>query len=156
MSTMPFRTPRLAKPLRLVAGEGYVESSAKEATHLELNMPGPMPYRVLPVIQKGTREGTGCWTWNGSVEAPTLKPSILTTDHQHRCHSWVNDGNVQFLEDSNHDLAGKTVELLPVDCDNCVYCGELIEGLALERGDDICGQCKADVGEDQPTGGQGE
>jgi len=44
--------------------------------------------RFVPVQIKGTREGTGNWTWNGDVDYPTLKPSLLwagvreTTDEQ--------------------------------------------------------------------------
>lgn len=104
-----------AKPVKLVYGEGYFDCPIEEATHVELKMPGPLPYRVLPVIIKGTREGTGCWTWNGDTEKPTLRPSILTQNHLHRCHTWVNDGQAQFLDDCSHDLAGTTVELLDVN-----------------------------------------
>ena len=90
---------------------------------------------------KGKREGTGNWTWNGSLEAPTLRPSVLHTnghflegykegdpcwcsynkDHPnekrfecHRCHTWITDGKAQFLEDSSHSLKGQTLDLLDV------------------------------------------
>lgn len=78
--------------------------------------------------------GTGVpvWGWNGSMESPTLTPSILVTgvkqltDEQHetyvktgvlpeaeplRCHSFVTEGRIQFLGDCTHALAGQTVEL---------------------------------------------
>jgi hypothetical protein len=67
------------------------------------------------VITHGTREGTGCWTWNGSIDAPTLRPSVLTTGHDFRCHSWINDGKVQFLSDCSHEYAGSTLDLLKVE-----------------------------------------
>lgn len=77
--------------------------------------------RKLPVLVKGQREGTGCWSWNGDVEKPTFRPSILTkvnyTDSQRGdfcCHSFVNDGMVQFLADCSHDYAGTIKELLDV------------------------------------------
>jgi hypothetical protein len=107
-----------AKPLKLVYGEGYFLCEVSEATHVELNMPGPIPTRHIPVILKGNRAGTHCWSWNGDVENPTLKPSILTrtgADFEVICHSWVNDGKVQFLGDCSHELAGQTLELLNVD-----------------------------------------
>ena len=52
------------------------------------------------------------WSWNGSLDNPTFKPSLLVNpDGQDRCHLWVTDGKVIFLPDSYHALAGKTVEL---------------------------------------------
>jgi hypothetical protein len=51
------------------------------------------------------------WGWNGSLEAPTFTPSIFYTDPGSRCHSLVTDGRIQFLGDSDHHLAGQTVEL---------------------------------------------
>lgn len=107
-----------AKPVRLVPREGYVECPIDEATHISLRLPGPTGLLTLPVIRNGTREGTGCWTWNGSTDAPTLRPSVLSegfsivTDGPFRCHSWINDGAAQFLDDCSHDMAGKTVPLL--------------------------------------------
>lgn len=107
-----------AQPLRLTE-HGYDPCEASEATHLMLNMPGPLPTRILPVITHGTRRGTPCWTWNGDTEKPTLKPSILTrggpADAEIRCHTFVNDGMVQFLSDCTHELKDQTVPLLEVD-----------------------------------------
>jgi len=84
-------------------------------------------------------EGPG-WTWNRSVDSPTLSPSILvrsghylpghrpgdscwcTYNAEHPehigksficviCHSFVTDGKIQFLPDCTHALAGHTVDL---------------------------------------------
>lgn len=109
-----------AKPVRLEHGRGYVECAPEDATHLTVRIPGPTGLLTLPVVQGNTtRAGTGCWTWNGSVDAPTLRPSVLTqydgADQQWRCHSWINDGYVHFLGDSSHPLVGRTVPLLDVD-----------------------------------------
>lgn len=53
------------------------------------------------------------WSWNGSFEAPTFKPSLLVNSHDpaSRCHSFVTDGKIQFLSDCFHSLAGKTVDI---------------------------------------------
>ncbi len=115
-----------AKPMKC-DGDNKVWSPCQpaEATHLRIQMPGPIGYLMLPVMIGGTREGTPNWTWNGSVEAPTLKPSIKTTTtrpvanpiegkpdmEEVICHSWLNDGMVQFLDDTTHELRGKTVPL---------------------------------------------
>ena len=53
------------------------------------------------------------WTFNGNLENPTIKPSILNPNA--RCHSFVTEGEIKFLNDSTHELAGKTVDLYPVD-----------------------------------------
>lgn len=109
-----------AKPVRLIYGKGYQPCAVEDATHVELNVPGPTGRLWLPVILRGTRDGTGCWTWNGSTDAPTLRPSVLTEGYSERsngpfrCHSWINDGAAQFLSDCSHDLANTTVPLLEV------------------------------------------
>lgn len=74
------------------------------------------------------------WTFNGNKQKPTITPSILSrstvpiTDEQHAalmrgdevkpvdvvCHSFVRDGQIQFLGDCTHALAGQTVSLKPV------------------------------------------
>lgn len=82
------------------------------------------------------------WTFDGNYDAPTLSPSILVTgghyvsshkagDHCYctwserfpdipapkfkcgRCHSFVRAGQIEFLDDCTHALAGKTVPLQP-------------------------------------------
>lgn len=103
-----------ARPVRNVPPTGYQPCSAEDATHVALSIPGPTGRLTLPVIRSGTREGTGCWTWNGSTEAPTLRPSVLTTSPRFRCHSWINDGQAVFLADCDHSMAGQTVPLLDV------------------------------------------
>ncbi len=61
--------------------------------------------------------GVNPWTWNGDRERPTLSPSVLVTCEYGddtpplRCHSFVADGQIQFLGDCSHALAGQTVEL---------------------------------------------
>lgn len=110
-----------AKPMKLVYGEGYFPCEVQEATHVQLHFPGPFPNRFIPVQLKGTRAGTGNWSWNGDTEKPTLKPSILTRgdfgeQRQPKvCHSFVNDGKIQFLGDCTHEFAGQTLDLLEVD-----------------------------------------
>ena len=95
-----------------------------EATHVELSFPGPFPSRILPVIRKGSRKGTGCWSWNGDTEKPTLKPSILTRGGiydkddnyvNHVCHCFVNDGIISFLDDCTHEFKGQQIPLLDVE-----------------------------------------
>jgi len=85
-------------------------------------------------------EGAGPrWTWNGDAVKPTFSPSVLTwwsepanLDNEEalqrdiqaaresggkvpqvdkRCHSFVKDGQMQFLGDCTHAMAGQTVDI---------------------------------------------
>lgn len=55
--------------------------------------------------------------WNSSLEKPTFNPSVLSTWTEgdpavkKTCHSYVRDGQIQFLSDCTHKLAGQTVDL---------------------------------------------
>lgn len=56
------------------------------------------------------------WDWNNDMNHPTFSPSILTWKRwrgkdEQRCHSYVRDGKIQFLNDCEHSFAGKTVDL---------------------------------------------
>lgn len=77
------------------------------------------------------------WGFNGDHNRPTFTPSVLVrgtqpiTDDEHArimsgeritprpmvCHSFVMDGQIQFLGDCTHALAGQTVPLKPFDED---------------------------------------
>jgi hypothetical protein len=86
-------------------------------------------------------QGPGAWYWNGSHDRPTFAPSVLIrsghylpehkpgdrcwctyrAEHPDKpgpfvcevCHSFVKDGEIQFLDDCTHALAGQTVPLKP-------------------------------------------
>ena len=71
------------------------------------------------------------WGYNSNPDAPTFTPSILVTYRHPKghtndnpapvgyngeyvndiCHSFVTDGNIQFLPDCTHALAGQTVPI---------------------------------------------
>lgn len=98
--------------------------------------PGCKDHHTISIKEKADGKG---WTWNGSVDKPTFTPSILTTNGHfvsgfkkgdacwctynaehperpskfgcQRCHSFVTDGQIRFLSDCSHSLAGKTVPL---------------------------------------------
>lgn len=85
-------------------------------------------------VQVGAGPGPR-WGFDGNYERPTFTPSVLVrgsrpiTDDERRrimdgetiepeptvCHSFVRDGQVQFLGDCTHALAGRTVPLKPFD-----------------------------------------
>jgi len=58
------------------------------------------------------------WDYNHNPKSPTFSPSLLNTcDNPQskevikRCHLFVNNGQIQFLNDCTHELAGQTVEM---------------------------------------------
>jgi hypothetical protein len=53
------------------------------------------------------------WDWNEYMSAPTFNPSLLVMDHREPkvCHFFVRDGKIMYLADSQHKLAGHTVEM---------------------------------------------
>ncbi len=51
------------------------------------------------------------WSWNENYDSPTITPSILIELKDHRCHSVITDGIIGFLDDCDHDLAGKHVRM---------------------------------------------
>ena len=59
----------------------------------------------------------GAWTWNGDLVKPTASPSLLINRDNRggspRCHLFIRNGNLVFLSDCTHDLAGKTVAMEP-------------------------------------------
>lgn len=70
---------------------------------------------------------TAHWEFNNDFEAPTFSPSYLTWVEPNpnalpgdeykkyregfRCHSFIRDGYIQFLDDCTHGLKGQTVRL---------------------------------------------
>lgn len=93
------------------------------------NCPG---CKMAHMIHIGPGEGPR-WTWNGNAEQPTFSPSVLVrgvqrlTDEQTDfvmgggkiepvpliCHSFVVNGQMNFLADSTHELAGQVVDIPP-------------------------------------------
>jgi len=61
-------------------------------------------------------QGPAVHTFNGDYDKPTLQASVLVnwvSDDKGKmvCHSYVEAGQIRFLSDCTHGLAGKTVDL---------------------------------------------
>lgn len=90
-------------------------------------MAGEVLGRVLNAANLLVFECPGChcghaldtnrWGWNGDMVKPTASPSLLINaagaPEVPRCHFFMCDGNLQFLSDCTHDLAGQTVRMAP-------------------------------------------
>lgn len=53
------------------------------------------------------------WQFDGNLEEPTFSPSLLRYANKSspRCHTFVRNGQIQFLGDCEHELKGQTVEI---------------------------------------------
>lgn len=102
-----------------------------ENGYVLIKCPGCKELHSLNVANDKGRKS--CWQFNGDVERPTFSPSLLVRtghhvtgqpkppnckhceDEEHNpctcCHSFIKDGNIQFLPDCTHKLAGKTAPL---------------------------------------------
>ncbi|MFA5187053.1 MAG: DUF6527 family protein [Patescibacteria group bacterium] len=60
------------------------------------------------------------WSFNGDCEKPTFAPSMLVKGHLGAdsygvCHSFVRNGQIQYLNDCTHNMAGQTMDLPDID-----------------------------------------
>jgi len=57
------------------------------------------------------------WKFNKDLEHPTFKPSLGVVDHdgpqRFKCHLFLENGKLRFLNDSQHKLAGQQNIPLP-------------------------------------------
>lgn len=70
--------------------------------------PGCKSPHAIPTEKPNPANGA-LWALSGDPETPTLHPSVHAVG---RCHCWVRNGMIEFLGDSSHALAGKTVPMV--------------------------------------------
>lgn len=60
---------------------------------------------------------TNKWKFNEDYINPTISPSILVnaSRKEYRCHSYVKNGNIQYLGDCFHNLKGTTIPLTAIN-----------------------------------------
>lgn len=103
---------------------------------VSFNCPGCKERHNVRIVPK---DQLPCWQFNGNFDKPTFQPSILIRSGHYVpwynpsdpcwctynkenpdkkapfectvCHSFITDGQIQFLGDCTHELAGKTVPL---------------------------------------------
>lgn len=106
--------------------------------HLMFLCPGCKGYHEININPENNEP---VWSFNGNLDKPTVTPSILVRSVSHPknietdnegnyllgpdgrvkgvkdevCHSFITNGQIQFLSDCTHSLAGQTVELPEVD-----------------------------------------
>lgn len=118
-----------------------VRPSSFDPNFLQFKCPGCEDDHYVRIGPPANPEyhATGRWTFNGNLDRPTFSPSLLVTAGHYTwkdgkdpkeclwcnddnapfgcyiCHSFINDGNIQFLNDCTHKLAGQTVPLLEIE-----------------------------------------
>ena len=85
-------------------------------TFLSFKIQGMKFPTTIPVITKGSRDEENSWTWNGSLDKPTVRPSVRTQYANEQgenvvIHYWLNDGVCQCLADCTDGNANKNLEL---------------------------------------------
>lgn len=108
---------------------GYSEEE-KEKGVIAIMCPGCKS--LHHIYTKTPTSGGAKWSFNNDYEKPTISPSLLITtgkciagnenwdDEGHsefntRCHSFIKDGKIQFLQDCTHELKGQTVDLPEIE-----------------------------------------
>lgn len=71
---------------------------------------GHMFYTFKPNDYNGAK-----WVFDGNLEKPTFSPSMLVNAKNEgdypRCHYFLRNGKIQYLNDSTHHLAGQTIDM---------------------------------------------
>lgn len=57
------------------------------------------------------------WTWNSSMEKPTLQPSVRVSSRDKVCHYMMKEGRFEYCTDSTHKMAGQTIDMVPYNTD---------------------------------------
>lgn len=78
-----------------------------------LRCPGCDMYHQIWVA--GAEGRTAHWSFNGDTMLPTFSPSLKVTWNLSKkprvCHSFIRNGQIQYLDDCTHRLKGQTVDL---------------------------------------------
>lgn len=65
-----------------------------------------------------------CWEFSGTTDNPTFSPSLLIPKQEYeespednwpQCHSFIRNGQIQYLSDCTHKLAGQTIDMVDVE-----------------------------------------
>lgn len=106
----PFHEVHTAKVQKCV----LTTPNGKKYTMLVFVCPGCQEFggsgiHMLPV---NTSVKKPSWKWDGNLDLPTLKPSIMTSrGTAEQCHSFLENGVFRFLNDSKHSMKKTRVEM---------------------------------------------
>jgi hypothetical protein len=88
-----------------------VRGQAEEEVHYEFHCPGCKGRHSFRVQGPEPR-----WHFDGNRDKPTFVPSLAVSHGDQpghrRCHLFVRAGQIQYLSDCTHELAGQTVPMV--------------------------------------------
>lgn len=58
--------------------------------------------------------GPGAWEFNQDWDNPTFSPSLNLIPEGGKCHLFVKDGVIEFLNDCQHHLSGQKILMVDV------------------------------------------
>jgi hypothetical protein len=90
------------------------QTGADEIYGYAFYCPGCKSAHVFNVVRD--RPSGPLWTFNGNLEKPTFSPSLIVRfphPPPQTCHLFVRNGQIEYLSDSCHELAGQTIDLPP-------------------------------------------
>ena len=78
--------------------------------------PGCGQYHGFRVAPDPAHPQAPVWRFNWNLDAPTFTPSLLVHGGtEKRCHLYVREGKIIFLDDCWHELKGRTVDLVDLE-----------------------------------------
>lgn len=81
-------------------------------SHIMFFCPGcKCGHSVYASLDNSEEKGFSRWTWNGDREKPSIFPSVVVLKPGQKCHTFIRDGEIKFLADCEHELAGQTLKL---------------------------------------------
>lgn len=74
----------------------------------------------IGILPAGSLSPRYRWSWDGNADVPTFTPSInafssgIPTEGipGWRCHHYVKDGKIEYLNDCTHEFAGVTLPMI--------------------------------------------
>lgn len=75
--------------------------------------PGCKMYHHMQVEEGPNYTDGPIWQWNQDMDKPTFTPSLgVNMGHSGQCHLMVKEGRISYLNDSQHELAGRVVDMM--------------------------------------------
>lgn len=107
----------VAEMISMTTSHGKVVAELNNNQQVKMHCPGCNMTHLITVNPKSPVK----WGFNNDFIKPTFSPSLKVTytwgeeQTEHCCHSFIRDGQWQFLSDCTHSLAGQTVPAIPLD-----------------------------------------
>ena len=99
----------------------YLKHKGQDWLGFDVRCPGcKYDHRIMVNYGIQSEKQEPKWTFNNNLDKPTFSPSLLCReiDEQNNvkyvCHSFIRDGQWQYLSDCTHLLAGKTVDMIDI------------------------------------------